>query len=415
MKTLTLSQAQERVLKDQLIDADRPGPVLRDFQTVLAFVGSEGVPATGKYNLLPIEAIGELDQQLSRPLRLAMKRPLLRSHPYLQGLHLLFRASGLGRVAGTGSKARLVVDAAVLERWRLLNATEQYFTLLEAWLRVGRAEMVGERGRGWGDSLLECQQTWRDLPAQGQQFDLARPQEVYLFGIDRNFYQLALMDLFSLVHVEHPRSAVQPWVPAGVQHTPFGDAVFTLLGQQFLRPWEKAVQEEDENDEEEQKGPPRFGHWQPIFQPYFPEWRQNLVLPGQEAREGIFIFRVALGRTWWRIAIGADESLDTLVDWILRAAHFDDDHLYDFRYLDRYGATVRVLHPYCDEGPWTDEVHIGELPLEIGQSMKLTYDFGDSWQFDVKLEQIEPPGTRRKAPRIVERHGKAPPQYPQWD
>ena len=45
---------------------------------------------------------------------------------------------------------------------------------------------------------------------------------------------------------------------------------------------------------------------------------------------------------------------------------------------------------------------------------RLTYDFGDNWRFDVKLERIEPAG-RIKKPRIVESHGKAPEQYPQWE
>jgi hypothetical protein len=68
-----------------------------------------------------------------------------------------------------------------------------------------------------------------------------------------------------------------------------------------------------------------------------------------------------------------------------------------------------------DEGPYADEVTIGSLPLEPGQAMVFHFDFGDDWMFDVKLERIEPPGTTIKAPRIMEKHGKAPEQYPRWD
>ena len=44
-------------------------------------------------------------------------------------------------------------------------------------------------------------------------------------------------------------------------------------------------------------------------------------------------------------------------------------------------------------------------------------DFGDNWQFTVKLEGIEAPGKRRKLPQLLEKHGKAPAQYPDedWD
>src|SRR5437667_12634858 len=126
MPVLALSETHVQILGDQVIDFDRPGPVLRDFRVLLDFIGANGVKAAGKYNLLPIELIPELDERLSRPLRLQLKRPQLRSHPYLQGLHLLLRASGLGRIDGTGSKARLAVDAAVREQWDQVNPTEEH-------------------------------------------------------------------------------------------------------------------------------------------------------------------------------------------------------------------------------------------------------------------------------------------------
>ena len=90
---------------------------------------------------------------------------------------------------------------------------------------------------------------------------------------------------------------------------------------------------------------------------------------------------------------------------------FDDDHLYEFRYRNRSGAQASVQHPFCDEGPFGDEVRLGDLPLDPGQSMELTYDFGDNWKFDVKLERVDPPDSKIKSPRILESHGKAPPQY----
>ncbi|HKM55580.1 MAG TPA: hypothetical protein VJY33_19400, partial [Isosphaeraceae bacterium] len=95
MEPPKLTTAQENVLRDQVISADQPGPVLHDFQVLLDALGPDGVEAGGKYNLIPIKLIGELDRRLSRPLNLELKRPQIRSHPYLQGLNLLLRATGL--------------------------------------------------------------------------------------------------------------------------------------------------------------------------------------------------------------------------------------------------------------------------------------------------------------------------------
>jgi hypothetical protein len=328
----------------------------------------------------------------------------------------LLRASGLTRVQGSGSKTRLVVDPAMLMQWDQLNPTEQYFGLLEAWLRLGRGEMVGERGPTWGDLLVNCLQAWQSIPEAGKSFDLKKPHNIYLSGIGLDFYLLALMDLFGLIAVEQPRRPISPWRPAGVQHVSFGDAVFTLLSSQFdtlLR--DDFPEDEDEDQEEGVPEVPRFGVWQPLFQPYFPQWRQNLELPRPEPREGTFVFRVSLGKVWRLIAMPAGDTLDDLLGWILRSVNFDSDHLYEFIYRDRLGAAVRAVHPYVEEGPRADEVPIGTLPLEPGQVMELVYDFGDYWEFTVKLERIEPPGAKVKAPRILESHGKAPAQYPSWD
>ncbi|MGA7498838.1 MAG: hypothetical protein WBX00_19080, partial [Isosphaeraceae bacterium] len=132
MKQPELTTSQEQFLRNQVISPDQPGTVLHDFHTLLDYVGPEGVEAQGKYNLLPIKLIGELDRRLSRPLHLELKRPQIRSHPYLQGLNLLLRASGLTRIGGTGARARLVVDPEMMVQWEQLNPMEQYFNLLEA-------------------------------------------------------------------------------------------------------------------------------------------------------------------------------------------------------------------------------------------------------------------------------------------
>ena len=262
--------------------------------------------------------------------------------------------------------------------------------------------MVGEASRSWGTLLMDCLQTFANIPARGNEFDLERPQHVYLLGIGRDLYQLALMDLFGLMDVKRPSQPVQPWRPAGVAHLPFGNAVFTLLAEHFYNPGALLSLDEDESQ------PADFGAWQPIFQPYFPEWRENLRVASPEPRAGVFLFRVALGKARRLIAMPADATLDDLVSWVLSSVEFSSDHLYEFIYRDQRGRQVRVHHPYTGEAPSTDQVHVGELPLKPGQSMTLVYDFGDNWQFNVTLERIEPPGKKMKAPRIVESHGAAP-------
>jgi hypothetical protein len=109
-----------------------------------------------------------------------------------------------------------------------------------------------------------------------------------------------------------------------------------------------------------------------------------------------------------------DATLDDLVSVILESMQFDEDHLYRFSYRDHRGADVAVWHPAMEKGLSTTDVRIGTLPLSLGDTMELWYDFGADWLFTVKLERIEPPGRKIKAPRVMERHGRSPVQYSLW-
>ncbi len=311
----------EACLRNQVVNAESPGTILHDFQVVLDYLGDKGVVAGGKFNLLPIRAIPELDSRLSRPLKLVLKRPQLKSHPYLQGLHLVLRASRLARVEGSGDKARLVLDPFMKAQWERLNPTEQFFNLLEALLLHGHTEMIGERGSMLDGAFLPvCAVAWSKIPERGDSFRSDYSRFPYYHGVGGDFYLLALMDLFGLVRLEHAGVGTPEWRSTAIHRTLFGDAFFTLLvsaagaGQEsvasfpmalhsFLRSRGQtspspddlpAIARPEEVDEPEKHD--GFGIWQPLFQPFFPEWRDNLEFPQEEPREGVFVFQVSLGK-----------------------------------------------------------------------------------------------------------------------
>jgi hypothetical protein len=213
---------------------------------------------------------------------------------------------------------------------------------------------------------------------------------------------LALCDLFGLYRLEQPTTNAVPWTPQGIYQTAFGDAFFTVMDNldimEFIR-----------------DDVPAFGAWQKIFAPYFPAWRENLVLPKPECREGVFVFKASLGVVWRRIAIPGALTLAELAHAILSAFDFKSDHLFDFRFRDATGRTVCIRHPDVEEGPWTDEFAIGELPLKPSESMTFHFDYGDNWKFNVKLEKMEPYNPRLRNPELRAKHGEAPEQYPDAD
>ncbi|HVM50443.1 MAG TPA: hypothetical protein VMU04_20620 [Candidatus Acidoferrum sp.] len=177
-----------------------------------------------------------------------------------------------------------------------------------------------------------------------------------------------------------------------------------------------------EDSPEESVPEPDFGFLRPVFHPYFPEWQTVYARPSSAARSGTNIFKVALtgwrapaAGIWRRLAVPPDVSLDWLAGAILDAFEFDSDHLYDFQYRDQRGRRRVYNHPYSEEGPWTPEIAVGETELAVKDAMRFTFDYGDNWQFDVRLERIEDGVCRLKNPKVIESAGKAPEQYPQYE
>ena len=389
-------------LASQTIDEHGPGSILMDFEALLGFVEG-GVRSTGKYHLLPMARLFELDERMTKPLRPRLKRPQQKSFPHLNGLYLLLRATQLGVPEGSGKGGgQLTLDSAMHEQWLQLNATERYFNLLEAWLRRGSWEALGLRG-GWMNHVaLSVRDLWTSTPPAGLSFSAeAGERGTYLYSVERSC-TLASLELFGLMTVERDEpDEGQSWRVTEVRHTPFGDEllgiVFNEITRELFSHEARAIE---------------FGVWQQVLRPYFPQWINNLKVAEPAFRDGIYYFKVSLGKPWRRIAIPAKSDLEDLAECIIRAFDFDGDHLYAFRFVARDGRQIDAEHPDMDEAEMhTDEVAIGELPLDERQSMQFQYDFGADWRFDVQLEKIEPAGAKISKPTIVESRGKAPAEY----
>jgi hypothetical protein len=407
-----LSTEQERILREQEIDEEGPGTILRDLSALLTYVEEEGgVRVTDKLRRLPLRALPEINARMTHPLELGLQRPVQKSFPYIHGLYLLVRASGLTRVREGAGRPTLVVDEAVRDQWLHLNPTERYFTLLETWLLRARPETIGE-GRPGMFSVLEtygeCLSLLRRIPEGGLVVPETDAQDWLRFS--PGWHNLGLLDLFGLVSVEdRPSEPGEGWQIERIEIEPLGDAMISLLLVEFFGDFDNILAF---------SGPERVpvGTLQPVLQPYFPEWRRNLGVSEWSFREGTYVFAVSLGDLWWgRIALPATATLEALATAIINAIEFTHDHLYQFSYRDRFGALQHVYHSYMDDGPWADDVRIGDLPLEEGQEMTYLYDFGDQWEFSVTLERIDPPDRSLKAPAILEEGGDHPRQYPAWD
>jgi hypothetical protein len=341
---------------------------------------------------------------MTHPIQLGLKRPLQQSYPHLDALYLLLRAAGLGHITGARSQQRLALDAESLESWWQLNPAERYLTLLETWLLRARLDIVGHRiGRGQ-PPIAKWHRFFQDVSKRGGRI-AGNPRVERSLPYNPGLLVAALLELFGFMTIEHGTpSPGKGWTLVEVQPTPWGKAMLHLLVDKLMD-FDFLWRMEEEPEDRE------FGELQALLQPYFPAWRDNLQVSSVGFQDGIYLFRVSLGRLWRRIAIPAQRYLDDLSDSILHAFEFDSDHLYKFDYPNRFGSITSAYHPDMDEAPVTTEVRIGDVPLRPGTSMVYVFDFGDNWQFDVELERIDPVDLAMRQATLVDSHGEAPRQY----
>jgi len=402
-----------QILQHLTINEEEPGSVLHDFGVMLDVLHSNSTILTASEQL-PLESITQINERLAHPLKLALKRSQQKSYPYIQGLYLLLRASGLTYVDSSGKKPLLVFDEEVYKQWLDLNHSERFGILLDVWWLRGYGEIIREPSgsmRGLPDNFDDVMRfvNWQNLEA-GLLVAGNKNVESLLKYIPHR-YNLALLDLFGIITIQSGVPAPgKGWHIEHIKLTPFGGALLALLYAKAFKP-DVLYGEADPLIEKEEAETLRG-----ILKPYLPAWNYNLKMPKATPRKGAHIFKVSLGSVWRRIAIDGKQPLDKLARAIISAVGFDNDHLYAFSYPNRFGALTEIHHPHMQEQFSTTDVLVHNVPLKIGQSMTFLFDFGDSWEFDVVLEAVDS-DTVIKTAKILETNGKSPEQYPdsEWD
>ena len=399
-----LTENHRQTLHNLDISYEAPGTILRDFDAVLNFIGIKGVPVTAKHNVFPGKVLKPLNQEMTSPIVHNSKRAQFSSFPNISGLLLLLRCAGFAIIRKKITSNFLFMDENVVENWRKLNYIEQYFSLLNRWFTRGSGSIIGEKTNKF--PLLQCHTFFRDhFKKNTKALELAVTEASIRYNLGVSNF--ALLEMFGLIakRVGKSKSEKEPYVYY-VRFTPLGEAILNLLEPYVL---DLALF----NDYlESVKSTPKT--IQPIIQPYFPALHDFLKPTHQVFQEGMHLFKVSLGPVWRRILISGRMTFEDLSDVILNAFDFDqEDHSYQFSYINRYGLEANIVdaNAFSDETE-VSEVAIGDLALLPGENLNYLFDFGDSWQFEIYLESVNTSDNTLRKPKITERHGEAPEQYP---
>jgi hypothetical protein len=150
--------------------------------------------------------------------------------------------------------------------------------------------------------------------------------------------------------------------------------------------------------------------------------------------DDLVILKVALQEQksiWRKIAIRGKQTLDDLHEAIYKAFDRYDEHLYSF-YFPKPGsrgrARIRDAAEYAcpfaieEPDPFADhelgdaaETELASLGLKPRRIFYYLFDYGDEWWHEITVETVAATAEKGKYPKILQKNGKSPPQYPGFD
>ncbi|MCW1966947.1 MAG: plasmid pRiA4b ORF-3 family protein [Anaerolineae bacterium] len=145
--------------------------------------------------------------------------------------------------------------------------------------------------------------------------------------------------------------------------------------------------------------------------------RVGVQLP-LENPDGTYTLKVTLigfPKMYRSIEIASTDNLLDLHNAIQESIDWGNDHLWLFTLKeDDRDELFTFKSPMIDGRYSADDYRLGDLGLRLNFSLKYLFDFGDDNLFEVKVIAINPIANGA-LPRVVDRKGENPEQYPRYD
>ena len=421
-------------------------PLLKDFEAYTSFLEENHVQLTSKENWIPPKILYELNGKMSiyvtpRPTpRTPQKSYVL--------LNLMFYLATEGKLFDKVKKkgALYLEPTDRLNAYRTLTPTERYFFLLETfwrdidWRYLDIDHLYREdplvKIRFLFYLLFPDEKLKKELRKKARFKEWIPPND---YDINFVIFTLYLFRLFDLLIDENMREELfffKYYIPiVGIKLSPLGEKILPVMIKErdmfhWNIPWRRLTYGEmnpipGSPLPYEREGKEEITYTEePFFLPFvnlFEEGELTRTLPRITERiefvDGVYIFKVSLlpkKEVWRRIKVSSDHTLSDLAVAIIDAYRFDHEHLYSFFMDGEKWSPYKFTSPDEKEGPHADRIKIGELNLRKRQKILFLYDYSRGWTFEVELESIDKDKPKPDRPKIIEKHGRSPEQYPRW-
>jgi len=138
--------------------------------------------------------------------------------------------------------------------------------------------------------------------------------------------------------------------------------------------------------------------------------------PSRAAEEPVaLVLKIALRGlrppVWRRVRVASDSTLRTLHRVIQAAMGWQDYHLHEFEIGDRrYGEPDDEPWPGAERVYSDANVKLGALLGQHVKRFRYVYDFGDDWEHQIVVEQIEPLDPELPYPSLITGKRACPPE-----
>jgi len=167
------------------------------------------------------------------------------------------------------------------------------------------------------------------------------------------------------------------------------------------------------------------------YEEYKQEFENNFT--DKNPKDFIYKFRVTynLKKPVWReIELFGKHTFLNFAETIIDSMGWDNDHMHGFEIPEQKGkadpfftgSSIAFFAPGWEDDPHptfkTDKVKISNIDYEKLPKLHFIFDFGDNHEFNVEFMGMRNPDKKEKIgdfPKVVDRHGVGPKQYPEYD
>ncbi|MCK5206876.1 MAG: plasmid pRiA4b ORF-3 family protein [Cyclobacteriaceae bacterium] len=423
-----------------------PTPILKDFESFMSYFESNKIKVSEKTEHFSNKVLNEVNRILEKGVQNPPKS--LRQEGYTMVLlfYHISLVSGLANIAFVNNKSYFEVLPRFEDFLKLLPI-EKYMFLLEAFWVHCDLNMISNsyfQERSTQDSILFLSPVCKEIETGKSDFYPDNDRYQHSFRELGTFIECLSFFGFCDFEIDpdHEFATLSRRVIKRLWITEFGMKILPVLNRnRNLSFWNVSFRIESgekidfpgqKNSDydiggflfESQKYSKTSSFLKP--EPFHKAYKsllpgmKDIAIPVIPYEEKVDLGRMILNvyfttKIYRKIAMSSDSTLEEL-HWIIQEAFdFDNDHLYAFFMDGKPWSHNAYNSPDGSEGPFTDEVTLGELKLKPGKKILYLFDYGDEWRFNVVLKKVDPIEKPLKAPIILESIGDAPEQYPDYE